>query len=366
MRGFWPRSEASAATLEGPAVISGGGGAARGGAARDYSVAGAAQTDPRYSRLPPAAAAKLRRLAGEQADLDSAIYELSQRRSGFVQAKQNAQRNLDSYQNFRGSRLPLHRGEPPGAHERERAIEAARRDLDSAIGELGDIDERIARLNARKSSLTTAVFAWLKDRVPPGPDLLEEHDTLAPPQLRKGETWPAAIGVIRQTITALRADLGETASAPLPSGLVKARLRSEITALAERGKPFVAPCIEAGRPLVFRSNPAPVSVASANGGALGTATVDDSVGLVCWLFRDVLVAKVEAEVDAAADDKHAMTPEQRVQRERDLAGQILAAERLEEAAIEAAAADGIELQRRGDADPRAMLQLAGTLPAPRT
>jgi hypothetical protein len=92
----------------------------------------------------------------------------------------------------------------------------------------------------------------------------------------------------------------------------------------------------------------------------------NTVGLIAWLFRDRLAEMIEREIDELADDKHALDPQQRTERERDLVAQVLETERLEEAMIEAAAADGLEIGRRPDADPRAVLQLSGGLPAPRT
>ena len=43
----------------------------------------------------------------------------------------------------------------------------------------------------------------------------------------------------------------------------------------------------------------------------------DTFAAFAWLFKDQLVAAVEREVDAVADDKHALTDEQRAQRLRE-------------------------------------------------
>jgi hypothetical protein len=148
--------------------------------------------------------------------------------------------------------------------------------------------------------------------------------------------------------------------------LAQGKSAAHTTTLAENGRPNVMAAIELGRPVLFRTTTAPVHVANAAGAALGTAAVDDGVALTAWLFRDQLIEAIEHEVDELSDDRHAIDPSQRAERERELAEQMLELERTEEALIEAAADDAIEIARRGNADPRAVLSLANALPAPRT
>ena len=71
-----------------------------------------------------------------------------------------------------------------------------------------------------------------------------------------------------------------------------------------------------------------------------------------------LIAALEAEIDRLADDEHALAPEERQAQERQLRAELLAAERLEEAAVMQAKDDGVEILRRPAADPRAVLGLA--------
>jgi hypothetical protein len=360
-----PRSRADALGAS-PAPPADGWGVAPGGTPRDYSpTAGAASPDPRYARLPARAAAKLRKLAGDSSDADLAAYQLAQRRQGFVEAKRIAQINIDNLQYYRGPKIALNPREPPGVHEHERALASAQADLAAALGELADIDQRIERLNSRKSALVPYVFTWLRDRVPPGGDILEEHPSPAPVKLAKGETWITAVAALRAKIAALKADAAEVASTPLSSALVKQRARAQIEALAERGRPIVLPALEIGREIIFRSTTARVDVASAAGAAMGTAAVEDAVALLAFIARDQLVAAIEQEIDELADDAHALAPDEARNRGRDLEARVLETERLEEAAIEAAAAADIEIARRVDMDPRAFLGLASSLPAPR-
>jgi hypothetical protein len=90
--------------------------------------------------------------------------------------------------------------------------------------------------------------------------------------------------------------------------------------------------------------------------------IPDTLALFCWLHKDGLLAKIDAEIDLLRDDDNALTDEQRAQRITALREQLLVAERIEEALV---GASEIPVLRRTDADPRAVLSLSSALPAPR-
>jgi hypothetical protein len=71
-----------------------------------------------------------------------------------------------------------------------------------------------------------------------------------------------------------------------------------------------------------------------------------------------MVAALEAEIDAVASDQQAIPAQERADRLAQIAADRLACERREEAVIEAAAEAGTVLERRPDADPRAVLTIA--------
>jgi hypothetical protein len=102
------------------------------------------------------------------------------------------------------------------------------------------------------------------------------------------------------------------------------------------------------------------------GPVIGTIQAPDAVGLIAFLCRDQLRAAVESEIAELADDEHALDPAARQERERAIEAQILETEHIEEAIIEAAEAEGTAIKRRDDADPRAVLHLASTLPKARS
>jgi hypothetical protein len=88
----------------------------------------------------------------------------------------------------------------------------------------------------------------------------------------------------------------------------------------------------------------------------------DVLAILAWLRRDELIAGLEKEIDAAADDPQALTDVQRAERFKTCLGNLLEAEREEEAAVLAAS---FHVIRRADADPRAVLGLSSALPGPK-
>ena len=74
-------------------------------------------------------------------------------------------------------------------------------------------------------------------------------------------------------------------------------------------------------------------------GGLGNANaaLPDARGLMAWLHRDAMIAALEAEIDAVADDGQAIAADEREARLVKIAAEKLHAERREEAVITAAA-----------------------------
>ena len=167
----------------------------------------------------------------------------------------------------------------------------------------------------------------------------------------------AAVEKARRRVEELRVEIARTEAAPVPSGVAKARAVAEIDALAARGAPDVLGLVEGAEGVRW-----PRTAAHGRGGA--TVAVVDTLGLAAFLHADALKAAVVAEIDRRADDEAALSDEQRATRLADLATAQLAMERQEEAAVEAAAAAGFTVERRPDADPRAVLGLADSAPAP--
>ena len=180
----------------------------------------------------------------------------------------------------------------------------------------------------------------------------------------------AVIEATRHQITTLAADLHEVRSACLPSVVVRARVREQIDALAQRGAIDVTQTIEGGLPLLF-------PVVSVRGELFGNTIAMDGVqpltgftshqsvdvqAVLAWLFRDALIQRLDAEIDELADDQYALSNEESAVREQSLLDALLGAERIEEALVEAAIAEGRLVPRRPDASPLAVLGVS--LPGP--
>lgn len=181
---------------------------------------------------------------------------------------------------------------------------------------------------------------------------------LPPHALQPGETYVEAVSRERKEIEALREALLDTKDAPQPSSIAKARVREQISALAETGKANVWGVVEHEKgTLKF-----PTTQDSKN---YRVRAFPEALATLAWLFEEQLIAKVEAEIDAIADDSEALGPEERAKRLSELSAEILRHERIEEQLIERAAESNIVIPRRRDADPRAVLGLADSAPAPR-
>ena len=82
------------------------------------------------------------------------------------------------------------------------------------------------------------------------------------------------------------------------------------------------------------------------------------------ICRELLTARLENEVDELADDERALTDAECETRLRALYAKRLELERDEEELFRAAESKGFAVGRRGDADIRAVLGLASSMPAP--
>ena len=94
----------------------------------------------------------------------------------------------------------------------------------------------------------------------------------------------------------------------------------------------------------------------------GFAEVAETVGLMAWLHRDALIAAIDAEIDAVADDEHALTDADRAMKTKQLSDQLLTTERAE---CDLVAVTRGQIDYSDNVDPRALLGLSSDMPAPR-
>lgn len=290
-------------------------------------------------RLPPAAAEKLELLRGALA-------------AQFAHAHDRHQKFRDAIGIQNGLRL-----------ERERIFEGNPQTLQKSEDAIKRQTVEVERLK-QKSQLASAdaqtagaflrtIDDWLADRPRA---TFQPFTGSAAPTRTASESWPDVVTRLRAQLADLRAERHRVRHAPIPAEEAKRRIRSEVDAMAERGAVDVVPVLNGGK-LGW-----PVETFTRGDGVALTYNAPASTALIAWLQRDQLIARLEAEIDATADDSQAFTDEQRRKADADLKAQILAFGREEEAAICAAAREGTTLTRRPDADPRAVLGLDDSLP----
>ena len=144
-------------------------------------------------------------------------------------------------------------------------------------------------------------------------------------------------------------------TAPLPAADQVKRAVAQIDEMAARGEPMLQPTGEIEWPVTELYLRVSGSLSAVNG------EIIDAPALMAWLHRDALRKRVATLITEQADDRAAIAPADKSRRLAALCADLLAVERLECAAVEAAGTDDY----RADTDPRALLALADDLPAPR-
>ena len=89
--------------------------------------------------------------------------------------------------------------------------------------------------------------------------------------------------------------------------------------------------------------------------AIAFAEAAAAIPALAWLFPDVMTARLEAMVDAAADDKIALGHSERQEREADLREKLLEVERQEAFLVWKAQAQNLPAEHMADCHPLAIL-----------
>jgi hypothetical protein len=163
------------------------------------------------------------------------------------------------------------------------------------------------------------------------------------PELLKGETMPDALARIRDQITGIKSHRQAVASAALPKSAMKAAAKRYVDEMAARGRPRVT-----GDGSGFKATFGDTRSFVPQG-------VRAAAELLCWMDGPAVLKRLEAEIDALPTPANAMDPDERESRLADLTADLERLERDEESLIEQAADDGIEVLRRAEANPAAVL-----------
>ena len=156
----------------------------------------------------------------------------------------------------------------------------------------------------------------------------------------------------RHEIDELTARLAQIDNAPYPASEIKARAVAFVKELAETGAPEIDSLLAGGNEIRW---PSDFHLVGERGLPLTNAPA-----LLAWLFPDAMIKRVVALVEEeAADDAGAIPAKDRPKMKEQIHDALLLANRVEEAAIMEGEARGVEIDRRGDADVRAVLGIIG-------
>ena len=254
--------------------------------------------------------------------------------------------------------------------DRDPRVKAEQKRLNVLAAEakrLNDINEVRSAAWRVAAQTVQAVTAWLQEGKPAG-TVLEVYEGRAP-ALQKGESLLDAVENRRRRIRELKSDIARINAAPFPSAHARAKMRQTVEALATRGAVSVSRLIEHDADIEFADEHRTVPVVAGSKENPVSTVVGwqqpDVLALVCWLHKDAIVARLDAEIAAESDDRAALTHEAREKAVAEVATDMLAVEREECFWLFEALSQNLPTPLRVDVDPLALLGLQLRTVAPR-
>ena len=215
-----------------------------------------------------------------------------------------------------------------GYHETDARVREQLKQVTKLSDEFKRINERREARSASWTSVSLVVSAcetWLRDGRPGGTTLADFDGP--EPKLIKSETIVDGIERLRRRCREIKAAIHTIESAPFPSVNAKQKMRAQIEALAQIGQPDVSDLIENDRPVTFPMQRVQSDVVGIEMTAFAFAQVPDTVAMFAWLHKDAIIKKLDAEIDAVADDAAALSSEERAKRLAEAQGDLLSVER---------------------------------------
>ena len=320
-------------------------------------IAGQRSYEP-SDRLPERARLKYLYLRDEARDVHAALSPVADERNELHQDKLRAEAQLRKLEMDLQRGIFFHADEDRMDKVRQHPawVEASAK-FDWLASEFKRVNEHYERAAARlqpRRALVGALERYL--RSVPREVALEEWEG-PPPQLKRGENAAGAVTRVRGAIEKKQAEIEQIKRAPYTSDEAKQIIRDEVERLRKLGIPNITSVVEHAekhqhiwpREYVMQAN------GTVDLGRLAT----NSLAIMAWFDPEALIARLEAEVDLRQDDAAALSKADRAKLEAEALDALLLLERQEEAAIESAE---VEIARRGDADPRAVLVINGPAP----
>ncbi len=247
--------------------------------------------------------------------------------------------------------------------ENHPSVVMAMRDLDAATEELQKAQNRSESARDERQDLahfTARMERWLA-ALPDGIKIVDI--AVAAPKLLKGELSADGATRHREELAQARARRREIEAAAITSAEARSIIRKDVEALIARGRPSVDAIIEGGSEAItwpLARAKSPIVGAVVINGAVAPVTNEhrepeiDTLALLAWLNRDLVMKRLDEELAEAQDDSRALSREQRQKKLQQIDEEILALERAEAVLVADAG-----MSPRGDMDVRAALGCAG-------
>jgi hypothetical protein len=286
-------------------------------------------------RLPARARRKYDDLKALLADAEALQRSLQER----VRAKEDRLADLRRRREY----ASVPGGDAAAVAKLDREVSAVRADLDRLErersrrnGARANTEQVVSRLD----NFILQLFSGASDAAPP-------RWPAKVPGPRAGESLADALIRLRREINIAQGELRQVKTAPPPASEIKAALVAEVDRMAGDGRPSWR-IDDGGRVVVHWPDVQPYA---APGGAL-SAPSGSASRMLAALFGDQLKKLLVGSVD---DIKGAILSAERPKRVREVEAHILALEVAEERLVMAALEEGVEVHRRIDASPWAIL-----------
>jgi hypothetical protein len=265
-----------------------------------------ALASPRLAALPREARdrfERLRQLEGRTAAMRDGLLDQRHRVRAEMEDTQRQLAKFD-YDHKPDSTFVYEEDKATGKRKRVPAVFPERVKLVEQIGamrdEIGRIDADIAAANL--GFTTENILDWLNRDVPTSARFAAIPK--AKFAIARGESLADVLAANRHEQAAITEQIAELETAHTTVAEAQARMRADVNALAERGRPDVTG-------VLFGGNvrwPDKQFVADVHGehSHVATTTVEDALAVAVWACRDEIVAKLSAEIEVAGDDKTAV------------------------------------------------------------
>lgn len=224
------------------------------------------------------------------------------------------------------------------------------KELDAVNREIERLSGELERRSVRWRGLASLVHK-LTLHIAKLPDDLEIA-VAKPIENTAGPSSFEMIEAARDTVATLKADIHETMSQTITRAQAKLQMRKQLRDVAENGRPDLDLLIANGGQIAW-----PRTRTSTFRG-VDVVALDDAVALLVWANESAIVKALDKEIDSLLAEDSGLSDADRAARLTTLYADLLKNERMEESLIEAAELLGMDVMRRPDADPRAVLGLA--------